>query len=72
MVFSLDQMTMGDVPVNSLYNDLSPNHYSEPGTHLTNNFPITIQTRWKFHLTLIQLLVIISQQNVAHATTAEL
>ena len=79
MAFSLDQMTMGDVPVttealNSLYNDLSPNHYSEPGTHLTNvnNFSIAIQTRWKFHLTLIQLLVIISQQNFAHATTAQL
>ena len=42
------------------------------GTHFTNNFPITIQMWRKFHLTLIQLLVIISQQNLAHATTAQL
>ena len=33
------------------------------GTHFTNDFSITIQIRWKFHLALIQVLVIISQQN---------
>ena len=43
-----------------------------PGTHFTNDFSITIQIRWKFHLALIQLLVIISRQNLAHATTAQL
>ena len=42
------------------------------GTHFTNDFSITIQIRWKFHLALIQLLVIISRQNLAHATTAQL
>ena len=42
------------------------------GTHFTNDFSITIQIWWKFHLALIQLLVIISQQNLAHATTAQL
>ena len=42
------------------------------GTHFTNDSSITIQIRWKFHLALIQLLVLISQQNLAHATTAQL
>ena len=42
------------------------------GAHFTNNFSITIQMWWKFHLTLIQLLMITSQQNLAHATTAQL
>ena len=42
------------------------------GTHFTNDFSITIQIRWKFHLALIQLLVIISRQNLAHATAAQL
>ena len=41
-----------------------------PGTHFTNEFSITIQIRWKIYLDLIQLLVIISQQNLAHATSA--
>ena len=41
-------------------------------THFTNDFSITIQIRWKFHLALIQLLMTISQQNLAHATTAQL
>ena len=31
---------------------------------------MTIQIRWKIYLALIQLLVIISQQNLAHATSA--
>ena len=43
-----------------------------PGTHFTNDFSITIQIRRKFHLDLIQLLMIRSQQNLAHATTAQL
>ena len=43
-----------------------------PGTHFTNEFSITIQIRWKFHLALTQLLVIISRQNLAHDTTAQL
>ena len=43
-----------------------------PGTHFTNNFSITSQIRWKIYSALIQLLVIISQQNLAHATTAQL
>ena len=43
-----------------------------PGTHFTNDFFITIQMWWKFHLALIQLLMIISQQHLAHATTAQL
>ena len=43
-----------------------------PGTHFTNDFSITIQMWWKFHLALIQLLIITSQQNLAHATTAQL
>ena len=30
---------------------------------------MTIQIRWKIYLALIQLLVIISQQNLAHATS---
>ena len=42
------------------------------GTHFTKDNSITIQIRWKFHLALIQLLVIISRQNLAHATTAQL
>ena len=42
------------------------------GTHFTNDFSITIQMWWKFHLALIQLLMIISQQHLAHATTAQL
>ena len=42
------------------------------GAHFTNDFSITIQIRWKFHLAVIQLLVIISRQNLAHATTAQL
>ena len=42
------------------------------GTHFTNNFSITIQIRWKNYSALIQLLVIISQQNLAHTTTAQL
>ena len=45
---------------------------ASPGTHFTNDFSITIQIRWKFHLALIQLLMIISRQNLAHATTAQL
>ena len=44
----------------------------EAGTHFTNNFSITIQIRWKIYSALIQLLVIISQQNLAHATKAQL
>ena len=44
----------------------------DAGTHFTNDFSITIQIRWKFNLALIQLLVIISRQNLAHATTAQL
>ena len=36
-----------------------------------NDFPIIIQIRWKFHLTVIQLLVTILQQNVAHTTTVQ-
>ena len=44
----------------------------DSGTHFTNDFSITIQIRWKFHLALIQLLMIISRQNLAHATTAQL
>ena len=43
-----------------------------PGTNFTKDFSITIQIRWKFHLALIQLLEIISTQNLAHATTAPL
>ena len=43
-----------------------------PGTHFTNNFSITIQIQWKIYSARIQLLVIISQQNLAHATTAQL
>ena len=31
-----------------------------------------IQIRWKFHLALIHLLMIISRQNLAHAMTAQL
>ena len=42
------------------------------GAHFTNDFTITIQIRWKFHLALIQLLMTISQQNLAHATTTQL
>ena len=42
------------------------------GAHFTNDFSITIQIRWKFHLALIQVLMTISQQNLAHATTAQL
>ena len=42
----------------------------EAGTHVTNEFSITIQIRWKIYLDLIQSLVIISQQNLAHATSA--
>ena len=42
------------------------------GTHFTNDFSITIQIRWKFHLALIQLLMIKSRKNLAHATTAQL
>ena len=42
------------------------------GTHFTNDFSITIRIRWKIHLALIQLQLIISQQNLAHATTAQL
>ena len=42
------------------------------GSHFTNDFSITIQIRWKIHLALIQLQLIISQQNLAHATTAQL
>ena len=42
------------------------------GTHFTNDFSITIQIRRKFHSDLIQLLMIRSQQNLAHATTAQL
>ena len=38
------------------------------GTHYINDFSIW----WKFHLAIIQLLVIMSQQNFAHATTAQL
>ena len=45
---------------------------SGSGTHFTNDFSITIQIRWKFNLALIQLLMIISRQNLAHATTAQL
>ena len=33
---------------------------------------LPLPARWKFHLALIQLLMIISQQNLAHATTAQL
>ena len=51
----------GDSPIVCIYG---------PGTHFTNDFSITIQIRWKFHLALIQLLVIISRQNLTHATTA--
>ena len=52
---------------------LVPHIYiSESGTHFTNDFSITIQMWWKFHLALIQLLMITSQQNLAHATTAQL
>ena len=43
-----------------------------PGAHFTNDFSITIQIRSKIHLALIQLQLIISQQNLAHATTAQL
>ena len=43
-----------------------------PGTRCTNKISITIQIRWEFHLALIQLLVIILQQNLAHVTTAHL
>ena len=43
-----------------------------PGTHFTNDFSITIQIRSKIHLALIQLQLIISQQNLVHATTAQL
>ena len=42
------------------------------GTYFTNDFSITIQMWWKFHLALIQLLMIILQQHLAHATTAQL
>ena len=42
------------------------------GTHFTKDFSITIQIQWKFHLDATQLLVIISQHNIAHAMTAEL
>ena len=35
----------------------------DTGAHFTNDFSITIQIRWKFHLALIQLLMTISQQN---------
>ena len=42
------------------------------GAHFTNDFSIKIQIRWKFHLVLIQLLMTISQQNLAHATKAQL
>ena len=44
----------------------------ETGTHFTKHFYITIQIWWKFHLAVIQLLVIISQQNFTHAMTAQL
>ena len=47
-------------------------YHNGPGAHFTNDFSITIQIRWKFHLALIQLLMTISQQNLAHATTAQL
>ena len=52
--------------------DHTKRSYLKSGTHFTNNFSITIQIRWKFHLALITLLVIISQRNLAHATTAQL
>ena len=48
------------------------NAHNKSGTHFTNDFSITIQIRRKFHLALIQLLMIISRQNLAHATTAQL
>ena len=44
----------------------------KPGTHFTNDSSITIQIRWKINLALIQLQLIISQQNLVHATTAKL
>ena len=50
----------------------SPNLLYITGTHFTNDFSITIQIRWKFHLALIQLLMTISQQNLANCTTAQL
>ena len=37
-----------------------------PGAHFTNNFSITIQMWWKFHLALIQVLIKWSLQNLAH------
>ena len=43
-----------------------------PGTHFTNNFFITIQMRWKFHFTLIQIFMKWSLQNFSHDTTAVL
>ena len=39
---------------------------------LHQRVPITIQIPWEFYLAVIQLLVIISQHNYAHATTAQL
>ena len=46
--------------------------HSFSGTQFTIDFPITIQIRWKLHLNVIQLLMIISQQNFVHATTVQL
>ena len=40
--------------------------------HVFNEFSLTIQIRWKFYLAVIQLLMSISQQHFAHATTAQL
>ena len=63
------------------YNGLAPtrwqaiiwtNGQTGPWTHYTNNFAITIQSRRKFHLAVIQLLVIISQQNFPQSMTVEL
>ena len=43
-----------------------------PGTRFTNDFSITIQITWHFHLAVSSLLVNISLPNSAHATPAQL
>ena len=46
--------------------------YVESEAHFNNDFSIPNQIRQKIHLAVFQLLVIISQQQFAHATTAHL
>ena len=43
-----------------------------PGARFTNGFPIAIQIRWKFHFTLISIIIHWSLHDFVHGTTAVL